>query len=78
MDEITLVAQTKRGEAARAFAPAAGEKKALVAVELPEAPFFRAVMAPVRAEGGSFAIAEGAWNVLGLRAGSPVIVLPIE
>lgn len=78
MDEITLVSQTKRGEATRAFTPAAGDTKALVAVELPEAPFFRAVMAPARAEGAGFAIAERAWGVLGLRAGAPVIVLPIE
>jgi arginine N-succinyltransferase len=79
MDEITLVARTKRGEAVRAYAPAAGEAKAIVAVEMAEAPYFRAVMAPVRAEGaGGYEIAAEAWDVLGLSSGSNVIVLPID
>jgi arginine N-succinyltransferase len=78
MDEISLVAQTRQGHATRAYAPAPGDRKALVAVELPEAPFFRAVMAPARADGSGVAVAEAAWDVLGLREGAAVTVLPID
>ncbi|MFT3766217.1 MAG: arginine N-succinyltransferase [Minicystis sp.] len=79
MDEITLVAQTRKGEAGRAYVPAAGERKAIVAVELTEAPFFRAVMAPVRDEGAQgFAISADAWDLLKLQRGTPIAVLPIE
>lgn len=78
MDEITLVEQTARARATRPLAPHGPEKKAIVAVERPEAPFFRAVMARVGREEGGFAVAAEAWDRLGLSAGAPVIVLPIE
>ena len=51
----------------------------MVAVELPEAPFFRAVMAQVRDEGPrGFAIESDAWELLKLRHSSPIAVLKID
>jgi arginine N-succinyltransferase len=80
MEEISLVAATRSGTAGRPLdgeAPAA-RQRALVAVELPEAPFFRAVMADVRDDGPrGFAVERGAWDLLGLREAAPIVVLPI-
>jgi arginine N-succinyltransferase len=79
MDEITLVADTRKTRADRPMTPAAGDKKALIAIESPEAPFFRAVMAEVRDEGSrGVAVANDAWECLTLRHSSPLIVLPIQ
>ena len=85
MDQISLVAATKSGLAGRPLPPADQDpaspkpRRALVAVELAEAPYFRAVLADVRDEGGrGFAVDAAAWDVLGLREGAPVTVLPIE
>ncbi len=48
-------------------------------MELPEAPFFRAVMAPARDEGErGFAIAADAWDLLKIERGAAIAVLPIE
>ncbi|HSN99526.1 MAG TPA: arginine N-succinyltransferase [Candidatus Nanopelagicales bacterium] len=78
MDEITLVQETRRTRADRPFTPGAHERRALLAVERPDAPFFRAVLAPFRDEGGrGIAVAEDAWEHLQLRHTSPVLVLPI-
>ncbi len=79
MDEIKLVADTRRSKADRPITALPGDRKALIAVELPEAPFFRAVMAPVRDEGPrGHAVADDAWELLNLHHTSPLIVLPIE
>ncbi|MFO0756903.1 MAG: arginine N-succinyltransferase [Byssovorax sp.] len=79
MDEITLVADTRRSRADRPFVPGATDKKAILAVEHPEAPFFRAVMTQVRDEGHrGHAIADDAWEILELHHSSPIIVLPID
>lgn len=79
MEEISLVAETRIARASRPLSPALGDRKALVAIELAEAPFFRAVMAEVRDEGaGGFAVERGAWDRLGLREAAPLVVLPIE
>lgn len=79
MDEITLVERTRRTTAARPMTAEAGDKRALVAVDLAGPPFFRAVLTPYRDEGASgIAVASDAWEVLELHPTTPVIVLPIE
>jgi arginine N-succinyltransferase len=87
-DDVTLVASTRRARVAKIAAP--GEEpngRALVGVDLPEAPFFRAVMArcallapaghgadavPMTELGGETAA------VLGVREGDGVAVLPLD
>ena len=78
MDEISLVRETRRTVATRPLAPGGGDKRALCAVEMSEAPYFRAVMAPVREVDGGVAIGGAAWELLGLRAGAAVTVLGID
>lgn len=79
MDEITLVAETRRSRADRPMTPAPGDRKALLAVEFDKAPFFRAVTAEVRDEGTrGFAIANDAWETLKLHHSSPILVLPLD
>ena len=79
MEEISLVNNTRRTVASRALLPEPGERKALLAVESSAAPYFRAVMASARDEGSQgFAVERSAWDFLGLAAGAPLMVLPIE
>ncbi len=79
LDEITLVQETRRVRADRPVTPAATDKKALVAVEYPEAPFFRAVMTTIRDEGArGVAVANDAWELLNIRHASNLFVLRIE
>ena len=74
------VADTRRSKADRPFSAGAGGMRALLAeVELPEAPFFRAIMAEVRDEGPrGFAIEADAWELLQLHHSSPIAVLRID
>jgi len=79
MDEISLIAETKRTRADRPFSPQPSERKAIIAVEMTEPPFFRAVLGNVRDEGARGVIVDNeAWETLSLHHSSPVIVLPIE
>jgi arginine N-succinyltransferase len=79
MEEISLVAATKRTKADRPINGAPTDKKALVAVEASGPPFFRCVLAPYRDEGArGVAIDNDAWEHLELHHSSPVVVLPIE
>jgi arginine N-succinyltransferase len=79
MDEITLVANTKRTRADRPFTPTPEDKKALVAVEFAELPFFRAVLTAVRDEAHrGFAVANDAWELLQLHHSSPLVLLSID
>jgi len=78
MDEISLVRETRRTVATRPLAPGGGDKRALCAVEMSEAPYFRAVMAPVRSEGGGVSVGAAAWELLGWREGGAVTVLGID
>jgi arginine N-succinyltransferase len=78
MDEISLVRETKRTVATRPLPVVTGEKRALCAVEMSEAPYFRAAMAPVREDGAGVAVGAAAWDLLGLREGAAVTVLGIE
>lgn len=78
MDEITLVNETLRTKADRPITPDPTDKKALIAVSMPELPYFRAVIAAFRNEGErGVAVAEDAWQHLQLRHLSPLWVLPI-
>lgn len=79
MDEISLVANTRRTKADRPFTPVANDMKAILAVDTTEAPFFRAMLAPVRDDGArGIAVEDDAWEALALHHSSPVVVLPIE
>src|SRR5262245_15225226 len=79
LDEITLVQETRRARVDRPVTPAPSDKKALVAVEYPEAPHFRAVMTTIREEGGrGVALANDAWEVLNIHHSSPLILLLID
>jgi len=78
MDEITLVQETRRTHADRPFTPGAHEKQAIIAVDQPDPPFFRAVLSPFRDEGArGLAIADDVWEHLQLRHGSPIVALSI-
>ncbi|WP_437783021.1 arginine N-succinyltransferase [Sorangium sp. So ce1097] len=78
MDEISLVSDTRRTKAGRPFAPGPSDPKGIVAVERPDAPYFRAVTASFRDEGSrGLAIAEDAWEHLGLQPLAPIWALPM-
>lgn len=80
MDEISLVQATRRMRAEGPLSPAPGDRKALVAIEMPDPPFFRAVSCAIREGGakGTVLVAGDAFELLGLSAGSPIIVLPLD
>lgn len=78
MDEITLVADTRRTKADRPMTPSHDDKKALLAVEFDGPPFFRCVLAPFRDEGArGIAVDNDAWETLDIHHGSPLVALPI-
>ncbi|MGK4006715.1 arginine N-succinyltransferase [Sorangium sp. So ce1036] len=78
MDEISLVSDTRRAKAGRPLTPSPSDPKGIIALEDPEPPYFRAVTASFREEGQrTLAIAEDAWEHLGLKPLSPVWVLPM-
>ncbi|MDI3287897.1 arginine N-succinyltransferase [Polyangium sp. 15x6] len=78
MDEITLIADTKRTRADRPYSPDVGDRKGILAVEMPEPPFFRAVLGHFREGPRGVAVDDEAWETLNLHHSSPLIVLPIE
>ena len=79
MDEISLIANTRRTKADRPFTPLVSDTKAIVAIEATEAPFFRAMLGPVRDEGArGIAVDDEIWESLALHHSSPVVVLPID
>jgi arginine N-succinyltransferase len=79
-DEVALVQRTYEARVTRLLA--AGDTprtRALVAVETPDAPFFRCVCAPFKASGdGGAELTKDAAEHLGLVEGAKVWVLPIE
>jgi arginine N-succinyltransferase len=92
-DEITLVQRTHEIEIAKLLRPAeVSKQRAMIALDLPEPPFFRAVWAPFRDEGASRPSLErepahkarkGVLDVtaadhLGIREGSEAWVLPLS
>ncbi|MCC6523696.1 MAG: arginine N-succinyltransferase [Polyangiaceae bacterium] len=78
MDEITLVAHTRRLSARAPLSPAREDVHALVAVESPLPPFFRAVRAAVRDAPDGVLVEEAAWQHLGLAPGDGVAVLGLD
>jgi arginine N-succinyltransferase len=79
MEEITLVEESKRRRADRPITAQPTDKKALCAVEMPEPPFFRAVLASIRDEGSrGIAVDNDAWEHLSLHHSSPLMVLPVD
>ncbi|MRG95947.1 arginine N-succinyltransferase [Polyangium spumosum] len=78
MDEISLIADTKRTRADRPYSPVPGDRKGILAVEMPEPPFFRAVLGHLREGPRGVAVDDEAWETLNLHHSSPLIILPIE
>jgi arginine N-succinyltransferase len=77
-DEILLVKRTQRSKV-RDTNAAANAPKSLIASELKEAPFFRAVAAPaIVLDAENASIDESAAKYLGLDLGSDVTVLPLD
>jgi hypothetical protein len=57
----------------------ASDRKALVAVEMPDVPFIRVVLAAIRDDGPrGVAVENDAWEALALHHSSPVIILPVD
>lgn len=78
MEEIALVEETRRTRADRPITADPSDEKALIAITRPDAPFFRAVLCRYRDEGSrGIAVADDAWEHLGLKPSSPLIILPI-
>jgi arginine N-succinyltransferase len=79
-DEVTLVSRTHEATVTKLLAASDPTRtRALIAVERPEAPFFRCVHAPWRAHGETEAeIAAQAAEHLGVTEGAKVWVLPLE
>ena len=79
-DEVSLVQRTHKAKVMRLLAEGEQTKtRALVAVELPLAPYFRAVLGPIVSEGDdSIAIAEKTAKHLDIKTGVEVWVLPLE
>jgi len=78
-DEISLVQRTRKIKLEKLLPNDSPKARAVVAVGSPEAPFFRAVLAPwkeVGEDGG--AIGEDVAKHLGLDVGSEAWVLPLE
>jgi arginine N-succinyltransferase len=80
-DEVTLVARTHRVKLARLAPPPPGER-ALVALDVSEAPYFRAVLTPFAedrsTEPPSATIPEDSAKHLGVSAGADVWALPMS
>ncbi|MBX7191199.1 MAG: arginine N-succinyltransferase [Sandaracinaceae bacterium] len=76
MDEISLVQRVRR------VAPTEGiarDRKGLIATDLPRAPYFRAVVAPLGlGPTGEPAVSNDATGALGIPAGVDVFVLPLD
>lgn len=75
-DEITLVRATRRA-AARPAAEEAGPADALVAVDLPAPPYFRALRARARAAGDAVELPAAALDALGIAPGDAVAYAPL-
>src|SRR5262249_1766280 len=78
-DEITLVADSQRLKVAEVLDDNALKKRAVVAVESAEGPFFRAMLASFAARPShGCAIGESAARALGVDVGGEVWSLPLE
>jgi arginine N-succinyltransferase len=77
MDEIALVQRARRARPA-AGVPADGSPRALVAVDLPEAPFFRAIATRVALSDEAATLDASALMMLAPPAGTFVHVLPLD
>ncbi len=79
-DEVLLVQRTHKAKVTRVVANKDGPKtRALIAVELAAAPYFRAVLTPWQADGPEGALmGEESAKSLGVEIGADVWVLPLE
>jgi len=79
IDEISLVKNTMRTTARAARSDLSRERRCLVAVESPSAPYFRAIPSVFRsAEAKSIDLPRDALAHLGLAASASVITLPLD
>ncbi len=80
-DEVTLVAGSHRVKVSRVGAVAPQPWRALLALDLPEAPFFRAVLAPISEDASTepptATVPEDAARQLGVSAGGDLWSLPM-
>jgi arginine N-succinyltransferase len=74
--EVTLIRDTRRLRV-EPGTPGAGARRTLVARDLPEAPFFRAVAVPALAGNQDVTLGLDAVEALGVGAGDEVLVLPL-
>lgn len=78
VEEITLVRAAEQSRVAEIGALAAGSVRALIAVELADEPFFRAIPGQVDFDANrGVLLGAGPAKHLGLEVGSPVAVLPL-
>lgn len=77
VDEITLIHETKRAPVASAE-PRASSTRALVARDLPEAPYFRAIPANVELTPDAVRVPLDVQRDLGVGPGDEVMVLPLR
>jgi arginine N-succinyltransferase len=78
-DDVTLVRASHLSHVTRRLGPNEPVKKrALIAVERPEPPFFQATAAPWRRHGEGAAIGHEAAEWLGIKDGDAVWILPLE
>jgi arginine N-succinyltransferase len=77
-NEVSLVRLSHQGRVAKLLSAGDGVKtNALVAIELPESPFFRAALAPWRAASDGAEIGREAAELLGVTEGDSVWLLPL-
>jgi arginine N-succinyltransferase len=78
-DEITLVQRTRKMKIGHLLPrEQVSKKRALLAVDLPEPPYFRAVWSPFREAADEAILEPEAAEVLGLKEGSEAWVLPLD
>jgi len=75
-DDVTLVKRSHKAKVATFLRD--GPRRALLAVEGAEPPFFRAVVAPWQADGTAAHVSQEAAVHLGAREGDDLWVLPLE
>jgi arginine N-succinyltransferase len=77
-DEVTLVQRSHEARLTGLLLAGPTKARALVAVESPESPFFRAAVAPWQPSGDGGEIGEAEAALLGVRPDDKVWVLPLE
>lgn len=77
-DEITLIRQTVTLPLGPPLDTAEGPTRSLVAIDLPAAPHFKAIVAPAEVDAGQLRIPTWASEHLDITAGTPAFCLPLH